>query len=116
MTLQEVKTEALRYGYILRRVGHKKPKVAVRDRNGELLRNCYSPHIPCDARTFAHTHRTLGALRRHAEAFQERKIPCYADLWEIVLAILDDAVAKGREAYDALVAERKRKGVRHGAL
>ena len=88
MTIEEIKTEALRFGYILRRVGHKCDKIALHDGYGGLKRNCYIPHIPCDARTFAHTHRTLGRFRDLVKR-QGHAVESYADLWNWVLAVVD---------------------------
>ena len=93
MTLEEVKTEAMRHGYILRRVGHKRTKVAAYHEDGTPVRDCYIPHIPCDARTYAHTHRTLRNLR---DLYRRRGSDCgksYADLWTYVLAALDAHIA-----------------------
>ena len=99
MTIEEIKTEARRHGYILRRIGHKREKVAVKDRNGELVRNCYIPHIPCDARTFAHTHRTFGKLRKWEELVRGKSVLTYADLWPTVLAIIDEKLRATRSAF-----------------
>lgn len=97
MTLEEIKTEALRYGYILRRVGHKREKIALHDGYGELVRNCYIPHIPCDARTFAHTHRTLGRFRDLMKR-RGHDVESYADLWNWVLAVIDSHIRITEEA------------------
>jgi hypothetical protein len=93
MTLQEVKTEALRYGYILRRVGHKRMKVQAYRPDGTPARNCYIPHIPCDARTFAHTHRTLGRFRDLVKR-QGHAVESYSDLWNWVLAVVDAHIVR----------------------
>lgn len=99
MTLQEIKTEALRYGYILRRVGHKREKVVQTDGKGWLVRNCYIPHIPCDARTYAHTHRTFGELRKWAKAVHGESLTNYADMWPLVLTIIDEKVRDAKAAF-----------------
>lgn len=99
MTLEEIKTEALRYGYILRRVGHKREKIALHDGYGGLKRNCYIPHIPCDARTFAHTHRTFANLRKWEELVRGQAVPTYADMWPTVLAIIDEKLRAVQGAF-----------------
>ena len=90
MTLKQLKSEAARMGYILRRVGHKREKRQNYKPDGTPVRDCYIPHIPCDARTFAHTHRTLGTVRKWAELVEARALPTYADVWPYVLAVLDE--------------------------
>lgn len=94
MTLQEIKTEALRYGYILRRVGHKREKIALHDGYGGLRRNCYIPHIPCDARMYAHTHRTFCNLRKLIKRQGLDAGRAYADIWGWVLAAVDEFIAR----------------------
>ena len=98
MTLEEVKVEALRYGYILRRVGHKHAHTQTKDADGTPVRDCYIPHIPCDGCTRARTHRIFARTRKAVEAATDRKVPSYADLWPFVLNILEDGVIRVEKA------------------
>ena len=99
MTIEEIKTEARRHGYILRRIGHKRMKVQAYRPDGTPARDCYIPHIPCDARTFAHTHRTFGELRKWEELVRGKSVPTYADLWPTVLAIIDEKLRATQSAF-----------------
>lgn len=106
MTLEQVKVEALRYGYILRRVGHKRPHTQTKAADGTPVRDCYIPHIPCDGCTLAKTHRIFARTRKVVEAFADKKVPTYADMWPYILNVLEDGVIKCERS----IAELREKG------
>ena len=102
MELEEIKVEALRYGYILRRVGHKRPHTQTNAADGTPVRDCYIPHIPCDGCTRARTQRIFARTRKAVETLTGAKCQTYADLWPYVLNVLEDGVIRAETALASL--------------
>lgn len=97
MTVEQLKEEAARMGYELRRKGRKVEKHNVVGSGGEILRTAYMPHLAITPSTLA---RTWKMLKEAAKLFGYMGKP-YGCVWaEVLLLALEHIVRWLRHEID----------------
>ena len=89
MDIDEIRALAAEQGYELRRKGRKQDHSAVKNSEGEQLRNCYLPHLAATASVRARTIKVLEEARSRIGAFAGDTEAQWCDIWEVLLLGLE---------------------------
>lgn len=90
MTLDELRKIADGMGYELRRKGTRQSHMALFDKQGNQLRNCYLPHLAATASVRARTIKVLQDVRGMFIKEHGTYID-WCDAWEVLLRVLEHA-------------------------
>lgn len=92
MTIEELRSAAAECGYELRKRGSKRDHKAVKDDNGDQLRNCYLPHLCATASVRARTIKVLEDARVTIGCFAGDPTVQWCEIWEVLLLGLEHLV------------------------